>query len=153
MNQDASKKASEDHHHSQPEHSLTRRVLKGFFWTFTGTGAEFVLQIGFLLLLARFVSPKEFGVVGAALVVVNFSAIFSQLGIGSALVQHPNLEARHIRTGYTVSLLFGVLLMLIVILLAPLITAFFQMQELTNILIVLSIVFPLWGRKAVIVAR
>lgn len=148
-NPEASSGNSEDHLHSLKEDTITQRVLKGLFWTFTGTGAEFVLQAGALLLLARLISPEEFGVVGAAMVVVHFSIIFSQLGIGSALVQHPNLETRHIRTGFTVSLLFGLLLTVFVTLLAPVIAAFFQMQQLINILMILSIVFFLQGVSVV----
>lgn len=136
---------SEDHHNPILPKTITQRVFKGLFWTFTGTGAEFVLQAGTLLLLARLISPEEFGVVGAALVVVNFSSIFSQLGIEAALVQHPNLETRHVRTGFTVSLFFGLVLTVLVILVAPVVAAFFHMQQLINILYVLSSVFLLQG--------
>ena len=71
-------KPSKSHGDIRSEQSITKQVLKGLFWTFTSTGAEFVLQAGALLLLARLVSPEEFGLVGAAMVVVNFSIIFSE---------------------------------------------------------------------------
>jgi len=131
------------------EQSITKRVLKGLFWTSAGTGAEFVLHAGALLLLARLISPEEFGVVGAAMVVINFSVIFSELGIGSALVQCPRLDEKHLRTGFTISLLFGLLLTLLVLLLSPVIAAFFQMPKLKTILMVLSIVFFLQGMSIV----
>ena len=142
-NFDSSSVDSTDHLNSLKTKNITQRVFKGLFWTFTGTGAEFVLQAGTLLLLARLISPEEFGVVGAALVVINFSSIFSQLGIGAALVQYPKLENRHIKTGYTLSLFFGLVLTALVIFFAPAVAAFFHMQQLINILYILSTVFLL----------
>src|SRR5688572_31322828 len=48
-------------------------------------------------ILARLLAPADFGVVSAALVVIGLSSIVSQLGLGSALVQRPELEDRQDR--------------------------------------------------------
>lgn len=128
---------------------MTKQILRGLFWTFTGTGLGFVLQAIVLVVLARLISPEEFGVVGAAMVLVNFSTIFSQLGIGSALVQHPNPEDRHLNTGFTLSILLGLLFTILITLVSPFIASFFQMEALTEILMSLSLVFFLQGLSVV----
>ncbi len=95
-----------------------------------------------LVVLARLLTPADFGLVAAALVVIGFSAIFSEFGIGPALVQRLDLQTRHIRTGFTLSLCLGVLLMGLTWLAAPLLAGLFQLDELTPILRTLALMFP-----------
>ncbi|MCT8139014.1 lipopolysaccharide biosynthesis protein [Anaerobacillus sp. CMMVII] len=116
---------------------------------FSGAGVQAILQIIVLIILARLLTPEDFGLVAAALIVVNFSDIFSKLGIGPAIVQRPILEERHIRTGFTISLLFGTCLIGIIFLLAPFIAGFFRIEELTSVLYIISLVFPLKGLSMV----
>jgi PST family polysaccharide transporter len=129
--------------------NITHRTLSGFFWTFSGTGIQVVLRVLVLALLARLLTPADFGLVGAALIIVSFSEIFSQLGVGSAVVQRPNLEERHLRTGFTVSVLFGVMMAGLLWLLASDIAGFFRMKELTSILRALVLIFPLQGMSVI----
>src|SRR5438552_1939115 len=110
--------------------SLTRRTLGGLFWTSSSTGVEFVLQTLVTVVLARLLVPSDFGLVTAAGVFLGFCKIFAHLGIGPALIQRSNLGVRHVRTGFTISLIFGSLLAAIVILLAPLMARFFRMPAL-----------------------
>jgi O-antigen/teichoic acid export membrane protein len=60
--------------------SLTHRTVKGMAWTAYGSGAMAVLKILVLLLFTRLLSPADFGVVGAALVVVTFSVTSGEPG-------------------------------------------------------------------------
>src|SRR3990172_1233928 len=122
--------------------SITDRTLRGFFWTSTGTGIQVLLQVAVLAVLARLLTPSDFGLVAAASVVVSFSEIFSWFGMAPVVVQRPTLEARHVRTGFTLSLLFGVLLAGLIWLLAPAIASSFRMNELTPVLRVMVLVFP-----------
>jgi O-antigen/teichoic acid export membrane protein len=101
---------------------------------FLGTIIQGIIQVIALVILSRLVLPREFGLVNAAIIVIGISTLFSQIGIGPAIVQRPNLEERHIRTGFTVSLILGLLLMILTILFAPLISDFMRMNELTLVL-------------------
>lgn len=125
--------------------SLTRRTLGGIFWMAWGKGATAVTQVVVLAVLARLLSPADFGVVSAALLVIAFSGIFSRLGLGPALVQRPNLEPRHLETAATVSILFGILIGIALWATAPLIAGFFRMPQVGPVLRVLAWIFPLKG--------
>jgi PST family polysaccharide transporter len=81
----------------------------------------------------------------AALVVVDFSGIFIYMGIGPAIIQHPQLREQHLSTGLIASLLFSVVVQLIVWFGAPLIAQFFGERELIPIVRMVSFVFPLRG--------
>jgi len=132
-----------------PTKSLTDRTLNGLLWIFSGTVAQSALSFVILIVLARLLTPTEFGIVNAALIVVGVSQIFSQLGIGPAIVQHPNLSAVHIHNGFTLSILIGIAVGIFVALVAPLIAQFFRMAELKQVIEVLALVFPLTGLSVV----
>jgi len=136
-----------------PSHSesprLTHRTLNGLLWVFMGKGAQSVLHLLLLLILARLLTPRDFGLVSAALVVVGFSSIFSQLGVGPAIVQRAELTIRHIRTGFTLSTLFGASMTVFVWLLAPAIAGFFRIDDLQPVVQVMSFAFLLQGVSTV----
>ena len=105
---------------------LTGRTLSGLLWIGGGKVVYAGLRLLVLVILARLLSPAEFGVVGAALVVVGFSAIFSQLGLAPAIVQRPVLERRHLEAAFTASVLLGLLLGVTLWVTAPLAAEFFR---------------------------
>ena len=123
--------------------SVTKKTLEGFFWMFSGKGTHFFLQLVIIAVLARLISPESFGFVGAALVVISFSEIFSQIGIGPAIVQRPNLSKEHICTGFTVSLLLGFLFAVVIYIFAPLIEMAFNMSGLEVLIKALALLFPI----------
>ena len=132
-----------DRQRGPTERSLTRRTVAGLTWTSSGTVLQGLAQVAVLALLARLLLPEQFGLVGAALVVIGLSDIFSQLGVGPAIVQRRQLEEGHVRAGFALSLAFGTLLAACVWLAAPRVADFFRMPELAPILRVLAVIFPL----------
>ncbi|HJQ65320.1 MAG TPA: lipopolysaccharide biosynthesis protein, partial [Gemmatimonadales bacterium] len=124
---------------------LTQRTLSGMLWMGYGKAAFAILQLIVLAVLARLVSPLDFGVVSAALVVIGFSSIVSQLGLGPAIVQRRTLEPRHLTTAFVTSILLGLALGTIVWTGAPLAAQFMHLDGLTPVLRALAWVFPLNG--------
>jgi PST family polysaccharide transporter len=127
----------------------TNRTLGGLLWTSLGTGGQALLQLLVLAILAWLLSPADFGLAAAALVVVGFSAVFSQLGIGPAVVQRLELRDAHLRSAFTISVLLGLLLAGVVWTTAPLVALFFRLDGLTPLLRVLAFVFPVQGLSIV----
>lgn len=130
---------------SQETRNLTQRTIAGMLWLASGKAAYAVLQLAVLAVLARLVTPADFGVVSAAFVVISFSAIVSQLGLGPALVQRPDLEPRHVDTAFTSSVLFGLLLGGVLWAVAPLVADFFRTPGVAPVMRALAWVFPLQG--------
>ena len=118
-------------------------------WSAWGSGATGALKVLVLVLLTRLLSPADFGIVGAALIVIGFSLAFSQLGMGPALIQRPALEDRHISTAFYASTGFGILVAVLVWILAPNIAAFFHMTQLVPVVRALSVLFPIAGVSSV----
>ena len=125
--------------------SLTHRTLSGIIWTAWGRVAQITLQTAVLAVLARLLAPADFGVVSAALVVIGFSAIASQIGLGPALVQRRELEQRHIDTAFVASVALGFLLGGTVWLIAPFASTFFRLPSVQPVLRVLALTFVIQG--------
>jgi PST family polysaccharide transporter len=103
------------------------------------------MRLGVLAVLARLLSPEDFGLVAIALIFVNFSSVFSQLGVGPAIVQRHDLSEGHLRAGFTLSILMGALFALILVAFAPLITQFFREPGLGAVIYGISPCFFLAG--------
>ncbi|ADI13874.1 lipopolysaccharide biosynthesis protein [Truepera radiovictrix] len=109
-----------------PKKGLTHRTLVGFFWSFSGTGAQAALQFLVLGILSRLITPEEFGLLNIANIITVFAGLFSQIGIGPALIQRSTLTEDHIRSGYTLTLLLSALFTGVAWLLAPTFASVFR---------------------------
>lgn len=128
---------------------LTAKTLQGFWWTSAGTVVQYLLRFLVLMILARLLEPEDFGVMTAAVVVISFSEVFSMLGVAPALVQRKVLEEAHIRTGYTLTLGLGLVMMALLWCTAPWISLLFRMEQLTDMIRTLSVVFPIHSLSTV----
>lgn len=127
----------------QPKRGLEARSLSGFFWIFTGSGALVVIRILVIAVLARILTPADFGVIGAATVVISLGEVFARIGVAPSIVQLRDLTEAHIRTGFTLSIMFGVTAGVITWLSAPLVASLFQIPDLASVVKVLALLFPI----------
>jgi O-antigen/teichoic acid export membrane protein len=128
---------------------LTQRALGGMLWTFSGTGVQAVVQVVVLMALGRLLTPTEFGLMGAATVVIALSQIVSQVGVGPALVQRQELESTHVRVAFTISGVLGFVLGAGVWVAAPAIAAFYRMPAVEPVLRGVALLFPIDGLNTV----
>ncbi len=147
MKSDLAKTASDEK--VQAKQGLKYRTLSGLFWMSSGTAVQFLLRTLVMVILARLLTPEDYGLVGATLIVMNFAQVFSQLGMGPALIQRPHLEERHVRTAFTVFTIAGVLVGGLIASSVSLIAGYFQMDGLMPLLRVAALAFPIQGLAAV----
>ncbi|TVQ45905.1 MAG: lipopolysaccharide biosynthesis protein [Gloeocapsa sp. DLM2.Bin57] len=122
--------------------NLTNHSLNSVLWLLSGTGLKILIQLLQTVILSRLLTPKDFGLMGAALIIVRFIEQYP-VGIGPALIQLPHLETKHLRTGFTLSLLFGLLIGGILWLCAPAFALFIANEQTIPILRFIAISFPL----------
>ncbi|MBA3658131.1 MAG: lipopolysaccharide biosynthesis protein [Gemmatimonadales bacterium] len=118
--------------------------------TFSGLSSQYAAAIingvGQLVVtgvLARLLTPKDYGLVGLALVYTGLASLLSQFGLGVAIVRRPELTPRYVRAGFTVSVGLGLLWTVVVYLTAPLVAAWFENVELVPYIRALSLLFVL----------
>ena len=82
MSADVSEHPARDHALAQPSLTdLKRRSVRGGFATLSAQGVKFVLQTATTMVLARLLSPQDFGLQGMAIVVTGFLALFQDAGL------------------------------------------------------------------------
>lgn len=129
--------------------SLTHKTFKGLFWMFSGKGSQALLQFLVMIVLARLLSPSDFGIVNAATVVITFTSVFSMVGVGPALIQRPELNESHIRTGFTLTIFLSAFFAALLYFGSSIIANFFNMDRLQTVLQIMSSIFLLKGFSTV----
>src|ERR1700758_4251090 len=87
-----------------PAVSSTEHAFASGLWMTAGYGLQGLLTVVSVAVLARLLTPAQFGVVSAALLAISFSRVLAEGAIGSAVIQHPKLRDEHVRAGFTLSL-------------------------------------------------
>ena len=129
--------------------SLTSATVRGLKWSYLSTFVNVVLQIGVTAVLARLLTPSDFGLVAMAGVFLRFGLYFAQMGAGQAVVQKAELSVRDVRTAFTSSLLMGVAFCGLFVALAPLAGALFpRTPGVVSVARVMSLTFVIGGLTA-----
>lgn len=124
---------------------LTDNVVKSGIWSGLTNVLSRLLQFSRVLILATFLPPRAFGILGIALLTLSVLRRFTELGINDALIhnENPNVD-EYLNTVWTVKLLRGLFLFSSLVLLAPIISSFFQ-EPVTEIIRVMAVVPLLQG--------
>lgn len=120
---------------------LKTRAIRGGFAKVCGQAVNFALRIGSLMLLARLLGPRDFGLVGMVMAFTGVLNLFRDFGLSSATVQRLNVSDEQLSTLFWINLLVGVILGLILSALAPAIVAFYHEPHLFWVSIVLATAF------------
>jgi len=132
-----------------PRPSRTEQAFGGWLWLSSGAVVQGLVTVGSLAVLARLLSPADFGSVSAGMLVVNFVSIISQGLVGPALVQHPKLRAEHIHTGFAISLFGGVAFFAALWVIAPVVALALRAPGLVSVLRALAWMLPIQGVGAI----
>ena len=113
--------------------SIGKTLGSGIIYTAVAqySGVLFSILIG--AVLARLLTPEEFGVVALVTVFVTFFNLLSNFGIGQAVVQNQSLTDDDIQSIFSFSILLGFLLAGLFFLFAPFIASFYNESELIDI--------------------
>jgi len=124
---------------SEPRHSLATRALRGMAWAYGAYVGGRVLVLVATAILARLLTPAEFGLVALALTFMVFMDAARDLGLGQALiVGEPGEEAEQAQTAFGWGVAIGLSLSLATAAIAPLAARFFDEPELTGLLAALG---------------
>lgn len=123
---------------------LARAAVGGVAWQGLSYIGGKLLVLATTIVLARLLSPRDFGVVGLALVFVAYAEVVTDLGVAQALIYLP--EGREANdTALTVTLLFSSLLVGAAMLAAPAVAGFFRRPDVTPLFRVLSLSLLIGG--------
>jgi PST family polysaccharide transporter len=118
-------------------------------WRLAGAGVAAVSQLTIGVLLARLLTPADFGVAALAYVVLGLAQPIGNLGLGNAVVQRAGLTDRHIRTAFACSVLVGIAVAIVMAVAAPLGAAAMRDARVAQVLRLLSAGIALRGTAVV----
>jgi len=122
-----------------PGSTLSEKTIKGGFWVFTIRIADRLFQLVRTIILARLLSPNDFGLFGIALLVLSTLETFSEAGFRHALIQKKGDTGQYLNTTWTVGIIRGFFIAAIVFLSARPIAIFFKAAAAENILRVIGL--------------
>jgi O-antigen/teichoic acid export membrane protein len=115
--------------------------VRGGVVTLGSQGAAFVINTATAIILARLLTPTDFGLVAMVTAVTGFGQAFADLGLSEATIQSPEINHSQVSTLFWVNVLIGAILMLVTIGLAPALAYFYRQPRLKEITFLLSVVF------------
>jgi PST family polysaccharide transporter len=114
-------------------------------WTSASQGGRLFLQWVTVAILARLLSPGDFGQVGIAIVVIGFIILFRDLGTSASVIQRKDISDPLLSSLFWVNVGFGFVATLVIFLISPLVGLLYHDPEITNLLRLLSVTFFISG--------
>ena len=126
-----------------------KTVLSNLIWRFLERcGAQLVTFI-VSVVLARILDPSVYGTIALVTVVTTILQVFVDSGLGNALIQKKDADDTDFSTVFYFNIVMCVGLYAILFCISPLIAAFYEMPELTNVIRVLGLTLVVSGVKNV----
>ena len=112
---------------------LEGRSARSGALTLFSQGIKFVLTTGSTIILARLLSPADYGIVGMVAIVLNFSVLFQYLGLSTATIQWPKLTHRQVSTLFWLNVGLSTGIAVFMALMSPVIAWFFQEPQVIGV--------------------
>jgi O-antigen/teichoic acid export membrane protein len=119
---------------------LKKEFVTGFFWASSASGLAKAIDLIAMIVLARLLDPTIFGLIAIALLITNTLNIFSDLGLGAALIQKRNPTEDDNDTIFLVTPVLNLVIYIIAYLLAGPAGIFFGNENVVSIIKVLSLI-------------
>lgn len=125
--------------------SLSPKVIQSSLWSLGGNWIARGIGIIKLIIIARLLSPLEFGVLGLAILSIKILSVSSETGVESALIQKNKIGRAELDTAWTISLFRGLVLFCILFMSAGWFASYFDNPTLKPVLKLMAVVFILGG--------
>lgn len=123
--------------------SLTNKTINSSLFILLIRGVQRSLGIVSFLILARYLSPEDFGIVALATMLVFLCDVISESGTNQYIIQKKDLDKDDIDTAWSLGLCLKSLLGIVLILIAPLTAEYFETPELTLAVQIIALILPI----------
>lgn len=122
-----------------PEQNLKDKAVRGVGWSaadaFLGQGVTFIVG----LILARLLSPEEYGLIGIITIFTTILAGFVDCGFSNSLIRKSNVSDDDYNTMFILNMVMSVAMCLLLFIGAPYIAVFFERPQLVALLRVMGL--------------
>lgn len=127
---------------------LAESAVRGTAATLAGQWGRFALQIASTMVLARLLTPADYGLVGMVLVITGLAERLTTMGLTTATIQRKEITHAQVNALFWLNAALGVAAAACLAAAAPLIASFYGRAELVPVVVALSSAFVLSGLTA-----
>jgi len=120
-------------------------IVRGSLSLYVSQAFSFGLSLVNAIVLARLLTPYDYGIIGMATVFINFLVLFKDAGLATATIQNERITENQISTLFWINLMLSVSLGAILLISGPILAVFYKKPELAPVITVLSLTFILSG--------
>lgn len=125
---------------SIPNMGYTKTAAKGVSWVWLLNLFTRGISLLSIIIIARILTPSDFGLYGIALLAMALLEVLTETGVNVVLIQKGGELDEYIDSAWIVSIARGIFIALMLILLAPIVSIFFNTQNSTYLLLLIAIV-------------
>jgi|SRR3989339_45558 len=130
---------------SKLQSDLKKRSLRSGAITLSSQAILFIIQLGSTMILARILSPEDYGINAMAVAITGFAGVFSSLGLSTATIQRADITHEQVSTLFWINAGIGLVITLIVATISPLAAWFYKTPEMLWVMLSLSVTFAIGG--------
>ena len=135
-------------HYFRTDHLKTNlggRTARGGAVAITSQGLKFLFTIAATSVMARLLTPADYGLIGMVAFVTNFVSMYKDLGLSTATIQRDEISSEQISTLFWVNIALSLGITILTAAIAPLVAWFYGEPKLTAITIVTALGFLISG--------
>ena len=116
------------------EENLKNKTKKGLYWSFFGQLANYGMSFGVGIVMARLLSPSDYGITALPAVFMSVAWLLQNAGLSDALVRKSDMTEEDLATSFYYSIFIGAFLYIVLFVLAPFIADFYNTPILTSLI-------------------
>lgn len=120
--------------------NLLKKSVSGVKWSFAETILAQFLRLAIGIVLARLLTPADYGLISIAVIFFTISDVFITSGLGQAFIQKKDANETDAHTIFSSNFLVSVLFYLLLWFGSPWIASFFDQPELTLLIRVMAVI-------------
>lgn len=124
--------------------TLKQQTKKGLYWSFFNQFSNYGMQFCIGIVMARLLSPSDYGITALPGVFMAIAGIFQDSGMTGALVRKEKIEEKDYSTLFIYSIAMGIFMYAVLFIASPWIAIFFHTPVLIPLIRVTALTF-LWG--------
>ena len=109
-----------------PVHDAGARSVQGSVVSVSSQAVRVVLRTGSMMVMARLLTPEDFGLQAMVVVMTGFLALFRDAGLSAVTVQRDTVSHDQVSTLFWINVVIGAMLAVLLALASPAIAAFYR---------------------------
>lgn len=119
--------------------SLTKKAIDGSKWNVLSITIRTVIQFAQMVLLAKFLNPKDYGLVGMMSFFIGLSSVLVDMGLSSAIIHAKDITRNQLSSLFWLNVLLGLVIFLLITASSPLIAMLYDEPQIKEMIIYMAL--------------